>query len=59
MPKSLSALIVVDLYPTATSAWWPCFKVNVTSQNSPQLPVSNKFDLADLIGSASIELMFA
>ena len=61
MPKSLSASIVVDLYPPPLSGWWPCFTVRVTSQNGPQLLVSKKCDLADSIGSdlTSIESLFA
>ena len=33
------------------SDWRACFNVRVTSQNGPQLLVSNKFDLADSIVS--------
>jgi len=58
MPKRSSALIVVDLQ-LLPPPWRPCFKVSVTSQNSPQLLVSSRFDFAESIGSASIELMFA
>jgi hypothetical protein len=48
--KSLSAPTVVDPYPT-TAIGLPGFKVKVTSQNSPQLLVSKKCDLADSKGS--------
>src|ERR1700733_12278251 len=43
------------------SGWWPCLKVNVTSQNSFQPLVSKKCDLADSIASdlTSIESFFA
>jgi hypothetical protein len=60
--KSLSASIVFDLYPTAAVGLVASLQeVRVTSQNSPQLLVSNKFDLADSIGSdlTPIKLLFA
>ena len=56
MSKSVSAPIVVGLYQPPLWGWWPCFKVSVTSQKSPQLLVSNKFDLADLNGSDRISI---
>ena len=61
MPKSFSASIVFDFTQPPLSGWWPCLNVKVTSQNSPQLLVSNKYDLADSTGShpTSIELLFA
>jgi hypothetical protein len=61
VPKDLSTRIVADLYPHTAVDWRPCFKLRVTSQNSPQLLVSKKFDLATSIGSdlTSIEQLFA
>ncbi len=49
--KSLSAPIVVDLYPTAAVGLTSLLQVRVTSQNAPRLLVSKKCDLADSNGS--------
>jgi hypothetical protein len=59
MPKSLSTSILVDLYPTTTVGSVALLQRQCDVANSPQLLVSNRFDLADSIGSASIELASA
>ena len=61
MPKSLSAPIVVDFYPATAVGCKACFKVRVMSQNSAQLLVSKKCDLAVSKASdlTSIEYLYA